>query len=401
MSEEHFDDKIRQKLNQVQPTYPPNAWERFQVLLPIPWYQALWRSMGVAQVALILSLGSLFFSAWQSHRLSEENQLLRGQLQHVVTRIDTVYQIQRDTLYLVQNVLAPAEMQMPYRRSSSHIPIKEISPQATDPSPTSPDSTQVLSPEWNQASIHLAKEQEETEAEPRVNEEEEAKEMPAETPISPQKKIEWPKIHARVGLASDYVGLKFPTVGPQIEVFLARHISLQSGVLFSGQQTITHARPMDFNLKTGMDFEEKYRDQIKNMATRRIQNIAITSSFIQIPILIKYHIPTPTAWSFQFMAGTKLDYRVFQEVSFLDGVLGDIQRRRFETLQKPKSFHTLTYGMGVQYQKGRLVGQFTPYFDFPFRSNINGPAVPRRLGLQAVLLWDLYPNKQRRLEAWD
>lgn len=397
MSEEYFDDKIRRKLNQIQPPYSSQAWERFQALLPVPWYIAAWKTIGIAHIALLLSLGALVFSWWQGQQLTQENQELRQKIQQGITRIDTIYQVQRDTVYLVQRVLTPVPAYVPNRplsavsRQESIVlnPVQSIGilEKGNETSPETPTSPVVE---------EIAKEEDK----PAVTEPTDVSAPAVDSPFKKESR-NWPVLHARVGLASDYVGLKFPTVGPQLEIFLTKNASIQGGILFSGQQTVVHARPSDFNLNTGVNFEDQYRDQIKNIVPRRIQNIAITSSFIQIPVLFKYYIPTPTAWSFQLMAGTKLDYRVFQEVSFLDGVLGDIQRRRFETLQKPKTFHSLTYGMGVQYQKGRLVGQLTPYFDFPFRSNLNGPTIPRRIGIQGVLLWDLYPQKRRKLEAWD
>lgn len=401
MSEEHFDDQIRKKLNQVQPAYAPEAWKRLQKQLPLPWYHTLWTSVGAAQVALLLSLGSLFYTWWQGQQWRLENQALRQKLQDQVARVDTVLVVQRDTVYSIQRVVVAAPPVERWVETPSAALTSFPEKEKTKPSESEvvaeiqPTEEPRTAPEVAQEVKEIEKEVEEKapEATPA--------EVAQSATKSPKKEFHWPLVHARVGIASDYVGLKFPTLGPQLDVFLGKNLSLQTGVLFSAQQTINHARPIDFNLLNGVNFEDKYLEQIKNIAPRRIQNIAITTSFVQIPILLKYQVTTPTAWSFHFLAGTKLDHRVFQEVTFLDGVLGDIQRRRFEAQQKPKSFHSLTYGMGVQYQRGRWVGQITPYFDFPFRSNINGPNIPRRFGIQSVFFWDFYPEKRRRLQVWD
>lgn len=396
MSEEHFDDKIRQKLNQIQPPYTPQAWDRFKALMPVPWYVLLWQSLRLSHGALLLGLGSMVYTYFQTQTLSKENEWLRQQMTQ--TRVDTVYQVRYDTLVIekrtivYQKWVAPSEKQIDSspERMALTLPVTPAVPVVDSPiTPTTPSETSVV------------------EEDASVAEEEPLAKEPASSPapLTPETGAyrikRWKVPHTRIGLAVDYAGLKVATIGPQFEVFLARNLSIQTGILVSGQQSTVHARPMDFNLSNGISFEDKYKNQINNIRPVRIQNIEIKSSFLQVPIQLKYLVPTPSAFSFQFMAGTKLDYRVLQEITFLDGLMGDVRRRQFDAKQTPRTFHSLTYGMGLQYQRGRLVGQFMPYFDFPFRSSTLGNTVPRRLGIHAGLSWDLYPEKRKRLEAWN
>jgi hypothetical protein len=204
-----------------------------------------------------------------------------------------------------------------------------------------------------------------------------------------KKKFKFPYVRTRVGLASDYLGLRIPSVGPTTEFFFGySNLSLSTGVLFSSPQETRHSLTKDFNQATGKRFEDFYKDKISNRGQRNIEDITIRTSFIKVPVAFNYYINTRSNFDFIFTAGTRLDISVFQDIQFESNLLTDRINEKFEARPKPKVFSGLFYGMGLQYQKGRFVGQFTPYFDFRFRQN-EYVTIPRTFGINASVKYDL------------
>jgi hypothetical protein len=209
-----------------------------------------------------------------------------------------------------------------------------------------------------------------------------------DTPDKQKKKINLPKM--RLGIGSDYLGLNVLTNGLNAEVFIADKISLSTGVLFSGIRQTEHSMAKDFNNKTGKLFQkefEKYNPRIKNERPDQIRDINIRTSFIKMPINFNYYINTWSRFNFMISAGTHLDLRVYQDIDYFSGPIGDLIKDRFEAKPSPKVLNSFNYGMGVQYKYGRIVGQVMPYFDFRFRET--DYFIPKsRFGLSASLKYE-------------
>jgi hypothetical protein len=205
-----------------------------------------------------------------------------------------------------------------------------------------------------------------------------------------KKKFQFPYVRTRVGLTSDYLGLKIPLVGPTTEFFFGySNLSLSTGLLFSNPQENKYKLSRDFNQSTGKQFEEFYRDKFRpQQSQRRIEDITIRTSFIKMPVAFNYYINTQSNFDFMFTAGTRLNVSVFQDIQFESNLLTEQVKEKFEARPKPKIFNSLFYGMGLQYQKGRFVGQFTPYFDFRFRQN-EYLTIPRTFGINVSVKYDL------------
>jgi hypothetical protein len=87
--------------------------------------------------------------------------------------------------------------------------------------------------------------------------------------------------------------------------------------------------------------------------------------------------------------GTKLDLSVLETVKFSEqGFDGSNYISKFENQYKPKVFNNFFYGMGMQYQYKRLVGQLNPYFEFPFRQ-ASYLVPPKKFGVNASLKFSL------------
>jgi hypothetical protein len=159
--------------------------------------------------------------------------------------------------------------------------------------------------------------------------------------------------------------------------------------LISSPQENRYKLLKDFNRFTGKQFEEFYKGKFRpQQPQRRIEDITIRTSFIKISVAFNYYINTRGNFDFMFTAGTRLDVSVFQNIQFESNLLTDRIKEKFEARPKPKVFNGLFYGMGLQYQKGRFVGQFTPYFDFRFRQN-EYLTIPRTFGINVSVKYDL------------
>lgn len=202
------------------------------------------------------------------------------------------------------------------------------------------------------------------------------------------KKIDLSRINARFGITSDYMGRNFNSLGPAVEVFLGERFALNTGLLITGKKEFEYKLLRDFNMNTGKKFEDRYRPYIP-IKPEKIQDIEIEISSIKLPIYLSYYVPVRNNLAFMFSTGTKLDLSVIETVKFKgQNIDGSLDYNKFENQYKPKIFSNLFYGMGVQYQYKRFVGQMTPYFEFPFRQ-ASYLVPPKKFGVNASLKFSL------------
>ncbi|MCP9757601.1 hypothetical protein EGI26_20760 [Lacihabitans sp. CCS-44] len=202
------------------------------------------------------------------------------------------------------------------------------------------------------------------------------------------KKIDLSRINARFGITGDYMGKHFNSLGPAVEVFLGERFALNTGLLITGKNEFEYKLSKDFNMFTGKKFEDRYKPYIPNKPDK-IQDIEIETSSIKLPIYFSYYVPVRYNWAFMLSTGTKLDLSVMETVKFNgQNFDGSLDYNKFENQYKPKIFSNLYYGMGVQYQYKRFVGQMTPYFEFPFRQ-ASYLVPPKRFGMSASLKFSL------------
>lgn len=202
------------------------------------------------------------------------------------------------------------------------------------------------------------------------------------------KKLDLSKINARFGIAADYMGKQFNSLGPAVEVFLGERFALNSGILITGKHEFEYRLLKDFNMNTGKKFEDRYKPFIGEKP-EKIEDIEIETSSIKLPIYLSYYMPLKSNLSFVFSTGTKLDLSVLETVKFNgQNIDGSIYYNKFENQYKPKIFNSFYYGMGFQYQYKRFAGQVSPYFEFPFRQ-ASYLMPPKRFGVNASLKFSL------------
>lgn len=202
------------------------------------------------------------------------------------------------------------------------------------------------------------------------------------------KKLDLSRINARFGITGDYMGKHFKSLGPAVEVFLGERFAINTGLLITGKNEFEYKLSKDFNKFTGKKFEDRYKPFIPQKPDK-IQDIEIETSSIKLPIYFSYYVPVRYNWDFMLSTGTKLDLSVIETVKFNgQNFDGSLDYNKFENQYKPKIFSNLFYGMGVQYQYKRLVGQMTPYFEFQFRQ-ASYLAPPKRFGISASLKFSL------------
>ncbi len=410
MSEENFDNNIRKKLQSVKPDFSEDAWRKFRSSMPLPWYIPFikdfggWIYGGLASIAL---LGTIY----TNYLTNKENELLHDKIitlqNNPVSKTDTVLveNSRVDTVYVVKYIVQKQNMAQSeadesgnpsgknnrtnLRTRKGELPVNnDEQVTAVAPEKDAAKSDGVVNTSGNEEKAAKKEPEEFREKENK----DEVKVPELKIPVKEElpeekKKFRFPSIHARVGIGSDYLGFNLPAIGPDIEIFLNDRISFNTGLLISGQQTKTHTFAKDFNVITGKTFEDEYKGYI-HAKPARIENISIKTSFIKLPLYFNYYIPASKSIAFAVSAGTKLDLSVYQDVSYTSGVLGDQLINRFEASPKPATFNSLFYGLGLQYKHKRLVAQFSPYFDFPFRNLSYGNA-PRKFGINASLKIDL------------
>ncbi|MDP5120712.1 MAG: hypothetical protein NWQ46_03900 [Spirosomaceae bacterium] len=435
MSDERFDKNIKQKLESVRPAFEESAWKKFRTAMPLPWYTTLfqdwggWIFGGIASAAFLTTLYFNYLQQKTNELLNEEISTIKS-VQNLQVKIDTVliekYLI--DTVYVVKTVRqiveVPARQDLansrfivgntaenePFgvSRSVEKHPVSSESLVGVGSSNSSENSITKNQKSDASSDVNTAKIPDKSIAESgeSVREEPVSEKEKITTTDKPsvadltipetktaevaKKKFKFPYVRTRVGLAGDYLGLKVPSVGPTAEFFFGySNLSLSTGLLFSSPQENSFAATRDFNRFTGKQFEELYKDMVRpQQPQRKIEDITIQTSFIKVPIAFNYYINTRSNFDFMFTAGTRLDVSVFQDIQFQSSLLSEQTNERFESRPKPKVFSGLFYGMGLQYQKGRFVGQFTPYFDFRFRQS-EYLAIPRNFGIKASVKYDL------------
>lgn len=449
MSDERFDKHIKQKLEAVRPAFEESAWKKFRVAAPVPWYTTFfqdwggWIFGGIASVAFLTTLYFNYLHQKANDLLHEEISTIKSN-QNPENKIDTVVieKYLTDTVYIVKTIrqvvevpvreeattmrlsIASSERNEPFdisaRSEQNQISGRNItgigSPSSSQNQAAKPPTTNPINEEESIKKPSIVKESEGNTIKTLEKLTDENGNVIREKPILEKeklavtnqppitdlvipetkvkevqkKKFKIPYVHTRVGLAANYLGLKVPSIGPTAEFFFGySNLSLGTGLLFSSPQETMHPLPKDFNQATGKRFEEIYKDKFKSQQSQsKIEDITIRTSLIKIPIAFNYYINTRSNFDFMFSAGTRLDVSVFQDIQFESNLLTDRIKEKFEARPKPKVFSGLFYGMGLQYQKGRFVGQFTPYFDFRFRQN-EYMTLPRTFGINASVKYDL------------
>lgn len=125
MSEQNFDNKIRQKLESIRPEFEKAAWEKLRKSLPVPWYMALFRDFG-QWIYGGLATTALLTTYYFYHNLKQENELLNDKISTLSVQIpevktDTVYvqSLKTDTVWVTKVISQKVYVDRPQRGPSA------------------------------------------------------------------------------------------------------------------------------------------------------------------------------------------------------------------------------------------------------------------------------------------
>jgi hypothetical protein len=438
MSENNFDKNIRKKLESIRPEFEEAAWKKLKRSMPIPWYISFMRDYGgwvFGGIATIAFLGTQY----QKQTITKENKLLNDKTSTIsnipalTTIMDTVYLYKNNTLYVTKYITKYVKVGDQYPQIEPFVnetraiggeasktvlnteekPLRNVSKRSNNENPDlrnvelKSDNELALNPNSG-TNKRIGDEGQKNEnkelskANPSMAEylDEEKEKVLAGDLIIPENKnevdteqnkeknINLKAINARFGVSTDYMGSRFKSMGPLVEVFLGLRFALNAGLLITGKNQFDYRLPKDFNNGTGKQFEERYRPYVGGKP-ETIENIKIETSSIKLPLYFTYYVPVKYNLSFMLSTGTKLDLSVLESVSYTGkNFAGNSFLTRFENQYKPKVFNSWYYGMGIQYEYKRFLGQLSPYFEFPFRQ-ASYLVPPKRFGLNASLKFSL------------
>jgi hypothetical protein len=449
MSDNFFDENIKKKLESIQPEYSEAAWKKLKRAMPLPWYVSLlkeyggWIFGGVASMALLTNYFSNQNYKKENLILNDKISTLNSQIvEKTFTKTDTVYVSKFDTVYLtevkVKEVVKYVSVQsnpglvdkLPTNSSTKNTP-KDSKVLAQNQNINEskdlsgiknlPDSKETILEDANVDNESMVLKDPQVVAKQNVEEkvannqevkpetqdplkEESVAEKPKAVPlidelVIPDTKKPEPKesskfqdflknLNPRFGITADMMGKFSNSFGPNIEILQGERFGLNIGLLIGSGDRKSFNLPNDFNRGTGKQFEKRY-EKYFNEKPVRIEDIRIESSSIQLPLFVNYYIPLNYKLGFMLSTGTKLNLNWVEKVSYTGRTQsGFSYYDKFERPFKPDLFNNLFYGMGVQYQRRRFIGQVLPYFEFPFRQG-DYLTPPKRFGVNASIKFSL------------
>jgi len=198
-----------------------------------------------------------------------------------------------------------------------------------------------------------------------------------------EQKSQFLGLQARFGVNVSLGGLNKLAFGPHAEFLVGKHWSIGTGLNFSRPEEEQHQDPKDFNRAKGKRFEDMYHVWLQ--PNDKIEKIDLQTTVLRLPLSVNYYLPIKGNFSFLFTGGTTLDLTVNQEVDFeRTPPGGGAEYYKFNAKPQPKTFNNLLYGIGVQYQKNRLVGQIAPYYIYQF-VNPEYYSPTSKIGINAML----------------
>lgn len=399
MSEKDFDNRMRKKLDSLQEDYPPEAWESFKKLLPVPWYVTFFKNYGGWIFGGLSSLALLFNILLnpKDPEFEETNTLTEIErptvVKETVIKIDTVVKYVYLTKYIDRNNKDQLRVAEVIKDDAFRAPYSVVN---DDKSVASSEKVDREERENDDLKNKDRSYEAESEKEVAHLDKKERKEVPKDsssmmlTERKPEKKNSfWQNLNIRPGVEVDYIGNNSFSYGTFAEIFLKNRFSLSTGISISNSKPNTFNFPKEFNKFTGKDFEDQYKPPMPSGPSKEgIKDITIETSRIRMPIYMTYYVPITYSLDFLISTGTRLDLKVSENVSYTNEGFGNSPFRSFESTYKPKVFNNLYYGMGLQYRYGRIYGQLTPYFEFPF-SKPKYMISPNKFGINAALKFSL------------
>jgi hypothetical protein len=400
MAKDLFEKKIKTKLELLDKPVPSNLWSKIENQIKKPWWVLFWKKYAWPLYAT-MATAMLWYTFHQNKTINEKVSNLNDELKNKKTQItdkqlaNIVYH--KDTVYIektiyVKNInsenVIPSEkshkeksleqyistLKSDFDQYVKNVETKYLQLQIENINKTNQENIQGFVEAFESSNQKVIQK---IEKQPALVEKELLKEdsllMPTrKVAIEPEaehkkKRFSLPKTETRLGLSSAYnFGEQF-TIGPVLEWFMGRSLSLDIGTNFSNYPEIEYTSTKEFNAATGKDFNLLYASQLPEYEA--IEDIKIRTSMIELPLNLNYYQPVNHKLDLKFSYGTHIDLRTYQALEIELYKTGEEFTSKIFNNLKNGNFHNMVFGIGIQYRRDRFLFQLFPSYTFNFREN--------------------------------
>lgn len=416
MSEEMFEKKFKDGLENYKTKVSPKVWQNVKTSLPMPWYVALgqnlgWKLYGLATSTAILVMMYNLSQVW-GRLQTLENATITPVVKvpkntQTISRIDTL--VITKTIYVRehQRQLLPEKIELSssggisenFTRELQQISkkkddlVKEEIHQLNELKPAVKGTFDTAKSE-NEASdsMKISNQKKYTHSKPTYESEEElivpsserfAKSVKEKEisqiidsvkhyidtkakKITERQKTIWrPNLRPRVGLNAEYSNPYIYSLGPSLEVFVSNDISISGGIKAKFLSEVEYESGEEYDFINKANFETKYVGYLpKNY--EKIDDIEFTATKIELPLAVNYYQNLSKNLAIQYSMGGKIDLSVKEEIDVelvKDNSETDFL---FSSSKKINSWSQVSAGVGLQYQLNRFIFQLQPLIAFNF-----------------------------------
>jgi hypothetical protein len=400
MAKDLFEKKIKAKLELLDKPVTSNLWSKIESQTKKPWWVIFWKKYAWPLYAT-MATAMLWYTFYQNKTINEKVSNLNDELKNKKTQIsnaqlpNNVYY--KDTVYIEKTVyiknkksesIIPPEksykeksleqyiatLKSDFDQYVKNVETKYIQPQIENINKTNQGNIQGLVEAIESTN---QKANQKIEEQPALVEKKLLKEdsllMPTrKVAIEPEaefkkRRFSIPKTETRLGLSSAYNFGKQFTIGPVLEWFMGRALSLDVGTNFSNYPEIEYTSTKEFNAATGKDFNLLYASQLPEYEA--IEDIKIRTSMIELPLNLNYYQPVNHKLDLKFSYGTHIDLRTYQALEIELYKTGEEFTSKIFNNLKNGNFHNMVFRTGIQYRQGRYLFQLFPSYTFNFREN--------------------------------
>ncbi|MCP9768903.1 hypothetical protein EGI22_13370 [Lacihabitans sp. LS3-19] len=398
MAEDLFEKKIKAKLEQLDKPVTGSLWSKIESQTEKPWWVLFWRKYAWPLYAT-MATGVLWYTFYQNTLINEKVSNLNDELNNKTTQItetqlvNNVYH--KDTIYIEKTIYikndnstysTPTEksnkeraleryiesLKNDFEQYVKNVETKYLQPQIENINKNNQENIQgfVEAVESSNQKIIQKIEEQPAIAEKKAIKEDSllmpTRKVETEPEAEPKKKkFTIPKTETRIGVTTGYnFGNQF-AVGPVLEWFMGRSLSLDLGTSFSNYPEKEYGSTREFNIATGKDFNTIYASQLPEYEA--IEDIKIRTSIVEMPINLNYYYPLNQNLDLKFSYGTHMDLRTYQTLEIELYKAGEEFTSKISNNMKNSNFHNMVFGSGLQYRRDRYIFQIFPSYTFNFR----------------------------------
>lgn len=157
-------------------------------------------------------------------------------------------------------------------------------------------------------------------------------------------------------------------LGPSLELLITPSVGFQFGILASQGRKMRFFDTRDFNNQIHAEFESVYGDQLGS-DPGEIREIEIYTSYVELPVRVKYYISMGNRLSLIPFAGTHFDLSASERVRCEQYHGHRETYYSFTRKNKTTFFHTYNFGFGAQWKGEKIAWQLAPSYTFNFRQS--------------------------------